>query len=65
VHARGVAGYHDAEEVAEVAHVRHGELGAEGGGDPIEKLSRGGGEGDVIDVQQEESRTLRALKNEQ
>jgi hypothetical protein len=58
-------GYHGAEEVVEAADVRHGELRAEGGGDPVEKLSRGGGEDDVIDVQQEEIHILRALKNEQ
>jgi hypothetical protein len=33
VHAGGVAGDRDAEEVVEVAHVCHGKLGAEGGGD--------------------------------
>jgi hypothetical protein len=36
-----------------------------GGGDPVEKLGQGGGEDDVIDVQQEESCTIHALKNEQ
>jgi hypothetical protein len=65
VHAGGVAGYRDAEEVVEAAHVRHGELEAKEGGDPVEKLSRGGGKDDVIDVQQEESCTLHALKNKQ
>jgi hypothetical protein len=65
VHAGGVAGDRDAEEVVEAAHVRHGELRAEGGGDLVEKLGRGGGEDDVVDLHQEESCTLRALKNEQ
>jgi hypothetical protein len=33
-------GDRDAEEVVEAAHVRHGELGAEGGGDPVEEAVR-------------------------
>jgi hypothetical protein len=37
----------------------------EGGSDPVEKPSRGCGEDVVVNVQQEESCTLRALKNEQ
>jgi hypothetical protein len=53
VHAGGVAGDRDAEEVVEAAHVRHGELGAEGGGDPVEKPGRGGGVDNVVDVRQE------------
>jgi hypothetical protein len=65
VHAGEVAGDRDAEEVVEAAHVRHDKLGAEGGGNPVEKPSRGGGEDNVVDVQQEESCTLRALKNKQ
>jgi hypothetical protein len=40
----------DAEEVLNVAHVCHGKLGVEGGGDPVEDPSRGGGEDDVVDV---------------
>jgi hypothetical protein len=37
----------------------------EGGGDPVEKSGRGCGEDDVVDVHQEESCILRALKNKQ
>jgi hypothetical protein len=37
VHARGVAGDRDAEKVVEAAYVCHGELRAEGAGDPVEK----------------------------
>jgi hypothetical protein len=48
VHAGGVAGDRDAEEVVEAAHVCHDKLGAEGGGDPVEKPSRGCGEEDVV-----------------
>jgi hypothetical protein len=65
VHARGVADDRDAEKVVEAAHVHHGILGAEGGGDPVEKPGRGGGEDDVIGVQLEESYTLRALEDKQ
>jgi hypothetical protein len=65
VHAGGVAGDRDAEEVVEAAHVHFGKLGAEGGGDPVEMSSLGCGEDDVIDLKQEEGRTLRVLKNEQ
>jgi hypothetical protein len=65
VHAGGVAGNRDAKKVVEAAHVHHGKLGAEGGGDSVEKPGRGGGEDDVIDIQQEESCTLRALKDKQ
>jgi hypothetical protein len=43
-------GDRDAEEVVEAAHVHHGELGAEGGGDLVEKPGRGCGKDDVVDV---------------
>ena len=65
VHAGGVAGDRDAEEVVKAAHVRHGELGAERGGDPVKETRRGGGEDDVVDVQQKIGRTLCTLENKQ
>ena len=36
--------HHYAEEVVEAAHVRHGELGAERGSDPVKETRRGGGD---------------------
>ena len=65
VHAGGVASHRYAEEVVEAAHVRHGELRAEGGSDPVEEARRGGGEDDIVDVQQKIGRTLCTLKYKQ
>ena len=60
-----VPSHRDAEEVVQVAEVRHGELRAEARGDVLEKGRRRRGGNDVIDVEKEVGQRVANFVDEQ
>jgi hypothetical protein len=64
-HASGRASHRDAEEVGELAEVSHGELAVEELGDMAKKTGAGGGENDVVHIEQEVSDLVSSSKNEE
>jgi hypothetical protein len=64
-HPRSRARDRDPEEIGQVPEIGHGELTVELVGDVLKKTGAGGGEDDVVDVEQQISQVVAATKHEE